>query len=229
MRRIRLALRLPEEAAIGDRRQHSACDPPTDVHPSRTRQDPNHEHEAQYLKRLLHLKKRYLGGEDVKKLDFYQAIKELELRMARRSSPCAISAVAEDRLRTIEVAAAVDTARRNVEHSKGRLRNAVGETDSFCIDVIETETFVALLCINAAGKQSRVERLINHRIYPATLWPTNGLRGVSTTTHDFIDRLVVLNADLRYSIEHMTSVSDRILAFIRSFDSPYRARQVRSP
>lgn len=194
----------------------------------RPRQDPGHEHEARDLERLLHLKKRYIDGEDVNKADFYPAVKELEVRMAQRSSPCAISQVAEDRIRTIDVAAAVDTARQNVEHSKDILRSAVGEIDNACIDVLETETFIALLCTNATAKRFLIARLINDRIYPATLWPVDGMRGVSTATHGFIDRLVVLNADLRYSTEHMTSVSDRIRASIRSFDSPNRGRQEHS-
>jgi hypothetical protein len=184
------------------------------------RQDPDHEGRARDLARLRNLKKRYVGGEDVDNADFYPAIKELALRMAQRSGPCATSEVAMRKLRAIDIASAVGTARRNVVHVRGRLHDALSLPRVPAVQMLETETFVALACIDAATKQSLVERLIGHRIYPATLWPTDGVAGVSIKTQDFVDRLVVLNADLRQSTEHMTSVSDLVLASIRAIEGP---------
>lgn len=192
--------------------------------PPRPRQDPDHEDGARELEGLLHLKKRYVEGEDVNKADFYPAIKELELRLTRRRNPCAMSEVAMRQLRTIDIAAAVGTARRNVEYVRGRLHDALSHLRVPAVQILETKTFVALLCTDAATKQSLVERLIGHRIYPATLWPTDGVAGISIETQDFVDRLVVLNADLRYLIEHMASVSDLVIASICSLDRSSCAR-----
>ena len=188
--------------------------------PPRPITDPEHEEQATELERLLHLKKRFVDGEDVDKAVFYPEAKELERQMTHRSSPCAMSEVAMRQLRSIDIAAAVGTARQNVKHAKSRLRDALKHQWTPSIEVIETQTFVALLCADAAAKQSLVRELIGHRIYPATLWPTDGLRGVSIQTQEFVDRLVVLNADLRYSTEHMASVSDLVLASSRLLEGP---------
>lgn len=52
------------------------------------------------------------------------------------------------------------------------------------------------------------------------VWPTDGVSGVSIETRDFVDRLVVLNTDLRYLTEHMASVSDLILASNQFIEGP---------
>jgi hypothetical protein len=184
--------------------------------PPRPSTDPAHEEQARKLERLLHLKKRYVDGGDVDKANFYPAIKKLENLITQRSSPLAMSEVAKRQLTVINVAASVRAARRNVAHCSDRLKDTLRRTPS--IKVLETETFVALLCTDAKTKQSLVDRLVCERIYPAALWPTDGLPGVSTPTRDFVARLIVLNADMRYSTEHMTSVTELLGAAVRSLE-----------
>jgi hypothetical protein len=71
-------------------------------------------------------------------------------------------------------------------------------------------TFIAITAKSSREKEALASSLIADRIWPATLWPTDGMTGISDATRDFVARLVVLNADARYGDSDMRDLARRV-------------------